>query len=191
MLPPIIDKNVELAADDERRFKPIAAAQPFESTSVNYDPLFHYFIRIAMREGQRKDVRERLEQAFELIKCMQLEKYYSATNEEERAAVELNPHVILRKAIENCQPVLTVQKVFRAGFEYRVPVPCSPKRSRFLAVRWIVEAAEATSQRKMRRYRGLAIELLAAAANEGKAVAKKIDLHRVCEENRAYAHFRM
>jgi len=68
-------------------------------------------------------------------------------------------------------------------------VPITDKRSNFLGMKWLVEAAR-EKERTIHFPEKLAWELLDAASNQGRVVKKKQDLHKQCEANRAYAHYR-
>jgi len=68
-----------------------------------------------------------------------------------------------------------------------VPREVRPERRFTLAVRWIIEAARSKKGKPMSER--LAEELMAAYKNEGAAIKKKLDVHRIAESNRAFAHF--
>jgi small subunit ribosomal protein S7 len=69
-----------------------------------------------------------------------------------------------------------------------VPVEVNPNRRQALAIRWIADAARRRTEQNMARR--LAGELSQAANNEGAAVKKRVDTHRMAEANKAFAHFR-
>jgi small subunit ribosomal protein S7 len=73
------------------------------------------------------------------------------------------------------------------GANYQVPREVRPERRLALAMRWIINAAQAKKGRPMREK--LADELLAASKNEGEAVKKKENTHKMAEANKAFAHF--
>lgn len=123
------------------------------------------------------------------IKQIQLGKYYRATTDAERAEIELNPITILHKALENCKPILQLTPIKRGGATYQVPIPIKDYRATFLAMKWLIlESNE--KERKTHFPEKFAIEVLDAFNNTGKVVKRKQDLHRQCEANRAYAHYR-
>ncbi|MBX9765483.1 30S ribosomal protein S7, partial [Patescibacteria group bacterium] len=72
------------------------------------------------------------------------------------------------------------------GANYQVPKEVRPERRRSLAFRWIVAAARSGKGRPMAVK--LADELIAASKNEGSAIKKRDDVHRMAEANRAFAH---
>lgn len=74
-------------------------------------------------------------------------------------------------------------------FSFQVPIPVSDKRSQFLSMKWLIEAAN-DKERKVHFPEKLAYELIDAANNAGRVVKRKQDLHKQCEANRAYAHYR-
>nr|CAG4652143.1 EOG090X0CZM [Triops cancriformis] len=167
---------------------PIKAARNNENSSVFYDAKLQYFISIVMKGGKKELARGLLEKTFANIKKFQLNKYHQVP-EEERDSIELNPLTVFHQAIENCCPILQLTPIKRGGVVYQVPVPVSEKRSKFIAVNWLIEASQ-LKDRKIHFPETLARELIDAANNQGKVVKKKHDLHRQCEANRAYAHYR-
>jgi small subunit ribosomal protein S7 len=73
------------------------------------------------------------------------------------------------------------------GANYQVPREVRPERRLALAMRWIIGAARSKKGSPM--HQKLAEELMAAAKNEGVAIKKKEDTHRMAESNKAFAHF--
>ena len=70
-----------------------------------------------------------------------------------------------------------------------MPIPTTDKRSRALAMKWLILQSN-EKERKVHFPEKLAAELIDASNNTGRVVKRKQDLHRQCEANRAYAHFR-
>lgn len=95
---------------------------------------------------------------------------------------------IFKKAMENVKPVLEVKSRRIGGANYQVPIEVSPERRISLAIRWLIAYAKQRSEKSMAER--LANEFLQASKNEGGAVRKKVDVHKMAEANRAFAHFR-
>ena len=95
---------------------------------------------------------------------------------------------IFKLAIKNTSPMLEVKTRRIGGANYQVPIEVSRHRQFFLASKLIINAARSHSGRSMSDR--LASELISAANNEGGAIKKKEDTHRMAEANRAFAHFR-
>lgn len=92
-----------------------------------------------------------------------------------------------RDAIENVKPQMEVRTRRIGGAAYQVPTPVKGDRKESLAIRWIVMAAR---NRNNHTYaEKLSLELLDALNNEGGAVKKKLDTHKMAESNKAFAHF--
>ncbi|KAG8230894.1 hypothetical protein J437_LFUL002925 [Ladona fulva] len=163
---------------------PIKPAQNDDTSSVYHEDIVRKFTNYVMRKGKKELARNLVEKAFENIKRIQLEKYNGG-----EANVETNPVLIMDKAISNCKPLLTLTPIKRGGVRYQVPVPITEKRSQFLAINWLIMAAK-EKERTVHFPEKLAWELLDAYDNKGRVVKKKQDLHRQCEANRAYAHYR-
>ncbi len=96
--------------------------------------------------------------------------------------------VLFKKAVDNVKPQLEVKSRRIGGANYQVPIEVSYERRTTLAIRWIISYAKARSEKTMADK--LAGELLQASNNEGGAVRKKIDTHKMAEANKAFAHFR-
>ncbi len=95
---------------------------------------------------------------------------------------------VLSQALDNVKPVVEVKSRRVGGATYQVPVEVRATRRQTLAMRWVLEAARARSEKSM-AFR-LAHELLDAAENRGAAVRKREDTHRMAEANKAFAHYR-
>ena len=85
-------------------------------------------------------------------------------------------------------PMLEVKARRVGGSNYQVPIEVRPERRQTLALRWIVNAARARSERTMKER--LAAELLDAFNQQGAAFRRKEEMHRMAEANRAFAHYR-
>ena len=98
-----------------------------------------------------------------------------------------DPLEIFDLAVKNVSPVVEVKSRRVGGANYQIPIPVRPERRLMLAYRWIIEAAASAKGRPMKDK--LATEVMSAAKNEGAAIKKKQDVHRMAEANRAFAHF--
>jgi len=97
------------------------------------------------------------------------------------------PISVFEKALENASPSVEVAARRVGGANYQVPREVRPERRFVLATRWIIAAAKSHKGKPMADR--LASELIAASKNEGSAIKKKQDTHRMAEANRAFAHF--
>ena len=95
---------------------------------------------------------------------------------------------VLKTALNNVKPVLEVKSRRVGGATYQVPVEIRPERRTALAIRWLLNASVARAEKTMADK--LAGELLAASKNEGGAVKKREETHRMAEANKAFAHYR-
>ena len=98
-----------------------------------------------------------------------------------------NPLEVFEKAMANASPLVEVASKRVGGANYQVPREVRPERRFVLGLRWIIGASRARKGKPMALR--LADELIAAAKNEGAAIKKKQDTHRMAEANRAFAHF--
>jgi len=101
--------------------------------------------------------------------------------------VEKEPAEILDQAIDNIRPRVEVRSKRVGGATYQVPHEVSRRRQQTLAIRWLIDSARAKRGKPMARR--LADELFDAFNNQGAAVTKKENTHKMAEANSAYAHF--
>ena len=99
-----------------------------------------------------------------------------------------SPLDVFNTALANCSPRLEVRTRRVGGANYQVPYEVPQDRQIALALRWIVAAARERSGNTMGGR--LAAEIMDAARKEGKAYNKRLDVHRMAEANRAFAHYR-
>jgi len=108
--------------------------------------------------------------------------------EQIRAAGNEDPLQVLTQAIENVKPRLEVKSRRVGGATYQVPVEVAPERQVALALRWIIDFSK---KRKGSAMNGaLALEVLEAFKNQGNAVKKRDDTHKMAQANKAFAHYR-
>lgn len=101
----------------------------------------------------------------------------------------MDPKTVLHHAIKNCTPILELRKIRRGGINYQVPIPINETRAQFLSMNWLIKTAqEKGNTEKISDM--LAKEIIDAAKNQGRVIKKKQELHKLCEANRAYAHYR-
>jgi small subunit ribosomal protein S7 len=95
---------------------------------------------------------------------------------------------VFKTAIDNVKPVLEVKSRRVGGATYQVPVEIRPERRTSLAIRWILIATRARKEKTVAEK--LAAELTDAFKNQGTAIKKKEDTHKMAEANQAFAHYR-
>lgn len=98
-----------------------------------------------------------------------------------------DPLILFQRALQNASPLLEVKSRRIGGANYQVPREVSPKRRSALAFRWIINSARSKTGKSMAEK--LAEEFIMAAKNEGAAIKRKTDMHRMAEANKAFAHF--
>ena len=114
---------------------------------------------------------------------------YSALTEfKKKIGGEDDELTLFKNALSNIKPSLEVKSRRVGGANYQVPVEVAPARRTALALRWLKESAQGRNEKDMSRR--LSAELIQALNNEGNAVKKKQDIHRMAESNKAFAHFR-
>ncbi len=129
------------------------------------------FMNNIMEKGKKSTARKIVYGAFDIMK----EK------------TKKDPVEVFETALKNASPLLEIKPKRVGGATYQVPVEVKGGRKMALAMRWIINAAYSKKGKPMKEK--LAEELMAAMKNEGAAVKKKEDTHRMAEANRAFAHF--
>ncbi|PIQ69537.1 MAG: 30S ribosomal protein S7 [Candidatus Tagabacteria bacterium CG_4_10_14_0_2_um_filter_40_13] len=109
------------------------------------------------------------------------------TFEEIKNKTKSDPVAVFQKAIDNVSPWIQVRSKRVGGATYQVPKEIPTEKRISLAMRWIIVAARAKKGKNIASR--LSEELILASKNEGTAVKKREDTHRMAEANRAFAHF--
>ena len=100
-----------------------------------------------------------------------------------------DPVEIFDAALRNVAPVMEVRPRRVGGATYQVPMEVPPSRRTTLAIRWLLESAKARAGKSFAEK--LADELMDAFKNEGAAIRKREETHKMAEANRAFSHYRM
>ena len=137
----------------------------YKSTSVAK------LINYVMERGKKTVAQSIVYGAFDLIK--------------EKA--KQDPLEVFDQAVKNVTPALEVKSRRVGGANYQIPIPVRGERKIYLAYHWIIDAARHKKGKPMAEK--LANELFEAFQNQGDAVKKRMDVHRMAEANRAFAHF--
>ena len=131
------------------------------------------FVNRLMRDGKKSVALSVLYKSFDLIE--------ERTN---RPSID-----IFEQALSNVRPQVEVRPRRVGGATYQVPIPVDQSRQDTLAMRWLLNAARNRNGRSMAEK--LAGEFMDAANNQGAAVKRRDDAHRMAEANRAFSHFRV
>jgi len=104
---------------------------------------------------------------------------------------EKDPLEVFLAAMENIRPQMEVKARRIGGAAYQVPTAVRAERRDSLAIRWLIIAARARANSEYHSFGAkLAAEVIDAYNNTGGAIKKKLDIHRMAEANKAFAHFR-
>lgn len=130
------------------------------------------FINCVMERGKKNTARNIVYGALDIVK--------EKTKEED-------PMIVFDAALKNVGPTMEVRSRRVGGANYQVPREVRPERRQSLSMRWIIEAARGKKGKPM--HEKLAEELIAAFKNEGEAVKKRENTHKMADANKAFAHF--
>lgn len=108
--------------------------------------------------------------------------------EEVKEQTKEDPLEVLMRAVDNIKPKVEVKSRRVGGATYQVPVEVSSERQLALALRWLIQYAIAHKGVPMRK--ALAIETLEAFKNQGNAIKKRDDTHKMAQANKAFAHYK-
>lgn len=128
------------------------------------------FINTVMKDGKKDTARKVV---------------YAALNKIKTDGAD--PLETFETAIRNVSPLMEVRSRRVGGANYQVPREVPQQRRVSLAYRWLINAARAKKGKPMAEK--LASEIVMASKNEGEAIKKKDDMHRMAESNKAFAHF--
>jgi len=135
------------------------------------DVVVAQFINKVMQDGKKTTAQKIVYTAFEMIK----EK------------TKKDPLIVFKEAIEKAAPVLEVKPKRIGGATYQVPMEVRGERRIALAFKWIIDGARAKKGKGMAEKLGQ--ELMDCLNDQGSAIKKKNDTHRMAEANKAFAHF--
>ena len=99
-----------------------------------------------------------------------------------------NPLEVLQRAVDNAKPRLEVKARRVGGATYQVPLEVPTDRQMALALRWLVDFADARKGVPMKE--ALASEIIEAYQGQGNAIRKRDEVHKMAQANKAFAHFR-
>ena len=144
--------------------------------TIANDPKFHSpvvakLVNSIMRDGKKSTAQGIVYEAFDIIEAKM-----------QKPAME-----IFDEAMKNVSPTVEVKSKRVGGANYQVPLQVRAERRIQLAFRWMITAARSRKGKPMAEKR--AMELMDAAQNQGDAVKRKMDVDRMAEANRAFAHF--
>ena len=143
------------------------------SPDIKYGSLkLEKFINCIMWDGKKNIARTAVYDALTIVK--------------EKEGVE-DPMEIFENALKNAGPLVEVRSRRIGGANYQVPREVRNERRLSLAMRWIIESAR--NRKGVKVSEALADEFIQASKNEGNAVKKKKDTHKMAESNKAFAHF--
>ncbi len=130
------------------------------------------FINSLMLDGKKSTAQRILYESFEIIESRMSEDGFA----------------VFRQAINNVKPVLEIRPRRVGSQTYQVPIDVKAERKTRLAFSWIIQSARSRGEKRMAER--LAGELMDASRNEGGAIRRKQEQHRMAEANRAFAHYR-
>ena len=139
------------------------------------DQLVTRFVNMMMWEGKKSVAFKIFYDAIDVVE--------SKKTDEEKTALE-----VWKDALSNVMPHVEVRSRRVGGATFQIPMQIRPDRKISTAMRWLIGYARKRNEKSMAMK--LANEILAAAKEEGAAVKKRSDTHKMAEANKAFSHFR-
>lgn len=152
--------------------RPIKNKHPRQPDQEYKSEAISRFINTVMQDGKKDTARKVVYAALDIIK---------------QSGEGVDALETFETAIRNVSPLMEVRSRRVGGANYQVPREVPQQRRVSLAYRWLINAARAKKGKPMAEK--LANEILLAAKNEGEAIKKKDDMHRMADSNKAFAHF--
>jgi len=147
-----------------------------EPDTIYNSVLLAKIINATMKDGKRSAAEKQIYQALDLIK-----KDFPNESELE----------VLERAMENIKPKVEVRPRRIGGSVYQIPTPVRGNRQNALGIRWLITAARARSNKQYHSFaQKIVAELSDALSSSGAAVSKRMEVERMAEANRAFAHLR-
>lgn len=145
-----------------------------EGDLVYKNRLVAQFVNYLMKDGKKTVAENLLYRAFDIL-----------------SKKEKEPLLLFEQAVQNVGPRQEVKARRVGGASYQIPVEVRGERRTSLAMRWLINAAKARSNKEFHTFsEKLAMEFIDAAENKGEAIKKRDIAHRMAQANRAFAHFR-
>ena len=139
------------------------------------DQLVTRFVNNLMWDGKKSVAFKVFYDAMEIVE--------EKKNDDEKSALE-----IWKDALSNVMPHVEVRSRRVGGATFQIPMQIRPDRKVSMAMKWLISFARKRNEKSMAQK--LAAEVLAAAKEEGAAVKKRVDTHKMAEANKAFSHFR-
>ena len=139
------------------------------------DQLVTRFVNYLMQQGKKSTAYKIFYDAIDIIE--------SKKEDKEKTSLEL-----WKDALSNVMPQVEVRSRRVGGATFQIPTPIRPDRKISLAMKWLIASSRKRNEKSMAVK--LAQEILAAAKEEGAAVKKRVDTHKMAEANKAFSHFR-
>ena len=139
------------------------------------DQLVTRFVNNLMQQGKKSTAYKIFYDAIDIIE--------SKKEDKEKTSIEL-----WKDALSNVMPQVEVRSRRVGGATFQIPSPIRPDRKISLAMKWLIASSRKRNEKSMAVK--LAQEILAAAKEEGAAVKKRVDTHKMAEANKAFSHFR-
>lgn len=139
------------------------------------DQLVTRFVNNLMFDGKKSIAFRIFYDALEIVE--------KRKEDQEKSSLE-----VWKDALSNVMPHVEVRSRRIGGANFQIPMPIRPDRKISMAMKWLIKYSSARNEKSMSQK--LASEIIAAAKEEGAAVKKRMDTHKMAEANKAFSHFK-
>ena len=139
------------------------------------DQLVTRFVNMMMWDGKKSVAFKIFYDAMDIVE--------QKNTDEEKTALDL-----WKDALSNVMPHVEVRSRRVGGATFQIPMQIRPDRKISTAMKWLISFARKRNEKSMAQK--LAAEIIAASKEEGAAVKKRVDTHKMAEANKAFSHFR-
>jgi small subunit ribosomal protein S7 len=139
------------------------------------DQLVTRFVNNLMLQGKKSKAYKIFYDAMEIVD--------QKNEDKEKTSLDL-----WKDALSNVMPHVEVRSRRVGGATFQIPQPIRPERKISIAIKWLIDSSKKRNEKSMALK--LAQEVIAAAKEEGAAVKKRVDTHKMAEANKAFSHFR-
>ena len=139
------------------------------------DQLVTRFVNKLMLQGKKSKAYKIFYDAMEIVD--------QKNEDKEKTSLDL-----WKDALSNVMPHVEVRSRRVGGATFQIPQPIRPDRKISIAIKWLIDSSRKRNEKSMALK--LAQEVIAAAKEEGAAVKKRVDTHKMAEANKAFSHFR-
>ncbi|MEN2498352.1 MAG: 28S ribosomal protein S7, mitochondrial [Marteilia pararefringens] len=183
----IDQRKIDVKGRKDFKFRP--PPSDFNATTIFYNDTCNKAVNILMKDGLKEKARLLVNRTLMYLKIRALQDYEGETSSKIYVK-ELDPFYIFDTAVKNVQPCMNLIDVGKRGLIYKVPSTVRPFYARFMAIRWMIECANAVKNPPDIFEKRFSKEIYDTYLKRGNVMKKKNELLSKIEENKAFVTYR-